>query len=357
MHHTVKRQIVAFRVVDGTSKIHEYRRSDDLDSLFYALGVSMGLLGIITAVTFQCVDRFDVAGIETTSSLENCAIDLFGNGYGEHAGLETFFSTVDYSRVLWFPQPGVDKVIVWQANQVPATKDPTYKPYREFPAILGSELPAQVLASVLFCIFDVLNPQAPHGSISKAFEPLLKPLYPAVVNTFLASAVLGPQHFSDTWWRGIPMDDRVNYNLLPTRFTELWLPLSKTAEVMSDLRAHYHDNGYRAITTYACEFYATLANDFWLSPAYQQDSFRVDPFWFAPNRGDPDTVYFPQYWELLRKYNYRLHWGKSPLGDVEYLKVQYPRWDDFTHLRNQMDPHQIFVTDYWRQHLGIAQSV
>lgn len=357
LRHTVERQIMALRVVDGNGEVHEYRRSDDLDDPFYALGVSMGLLGIITAVTFQCVDRYDIAGTETTSTLQNCAIDLFGGGGAGRPGLETFFGSVDYSRILWFPQPGVDKVVVWQANRTSASASPpSYKPYREFPALLGSELPAQVLASLLFRLFDALNPPEPSSPVGQAFKSLLKPLYPPVVNAFLASAVLGPQHFSDTWWRGVPMDDRVNYNLLPTRFTELWLPLARTAEAMADLREHYRQGGYTATTTYACEFYATLSNNFWLSPAYQQDSFRIDPFWFAPNRGNPDVVYFRQYWDLLRKYNYRLHWGKSLLGDVDYLKAQYPRWEDFMRLRTQMDPQQVFVTDYWRRHLDIARE-
>ena len=63
----------------------------------------------------------------------------------------------------------------------------------------------------------------------------------------------------------------------------------------------------------------------------------------------------PNFWELLKKYDYRLHWGKSLSGDVAYLKERYPRWDDFMQLREKMDPHQIFVTDYWRKHLGIEE--
>ena len=72
------------------------------------------------------------------------------------------------------------------------------------------------------------------------------------------------------------------------------------------------------------------------------------------NRGNPDEVYFPALWEKLNKYDYRLHWGKSLSGEVDFLKPLYPRWDDWMQLRAELDPDQIFVTDYWRRHLGIA---
>src|SRR5215475_1619466 len=63
LHQAVGRQVVAIRLVDGLGEIHEYRQSDNFDDPFYAAGVSMGLLGIITSVTFQCVDRFAIQGI------------------------------------------------------------------------------------------------------------------------------------------------------------------------------------------------------------------------------------------------------------------------------------------------------
>jgi hypothetical protein len=93
-----------------------------------------------------------------------------------------------------------------------------------------------------------------------------------------------------------------------------------------------------------------------MSPAYHQDVFRADQFWFGMNRGVPDRDFYPPLWEKLKPFGFRAHWGKYLPGDVAYLKRQYPRWDDFMKVRARHDPQQVFVTDYWRKHLGIQPA-
>jgi len=346
LHDAVGRQIVALRLVDGLGNIQEFHKTDDLNDPFYAAGVSMGLLGIVTSATFQCV--------ETTSSYQACKIDLFGTGTADKPGLRAFFEERQIARLMWFPQKDAEKIVVWEAERIqPVPTDFKRKPYTEFPVVLGSELPAQVAASVLFQIFDLLNPPEPSSPIARWFKSILKPLYPHVVNYFLASAVLGPQHFQDTWWQGVPMDDRVNYRLLPTEFTELWYPIEITAEVMQEYLDYYQTGGYPATGVYTAELYTSPASNFWMSPAYQQAVFRADQFWFGRNRGVPDRDFYPPLWERMKKFGFRAHWGKYLPADVDYLRNQYPRWDDFMSLRARLDPQQVFVTDYWRRHLGI----
>ena len=356
LHHSVGEQIVAFRLVDGLGNLHELRRSDDLDSPFYAVGVSMGLLGIITSVTFQCMERFDLVGTERVSHYDDSQVDFFGDGSSTRPDLESFFRGAEHARLMWFPQKGIERIIVWQAKKDRDTsvgKKP-YRRYHQFPEVFGHEIPAQWLVSVVMRGLDVLNPPPPTSALGKRWRSIVKWLYPRVAS--LALMPVGAPHeeeFREIWWQGLPMDNRVDYHLMPTRFTELWIPLSDATEVMQTLAAHYEAGGFEATSTYSCEIYPTASSDFWMSPAYQRDVVKVDPYWFGYNRGDPYLVYFPQYWDILKKFDYRLHWGKSLSGDAGYLKAQYPRWDDFMALREEMDPNQVFLTDYWRRHLGI----
>ena len=152
------------------------------------------------------------------------------------------------------------------------------------------------------------------------------------------------------------MDNRVDYDLMPTAFTELWIPLSRTQDVMNKLRRHYEKSGFAATGIYTCEIYPTMSSDYWIGASYHEDVIKIDTFWFEKSKGNPDSDFFPQFWELLKEFDYRLHWGKSLSGDAAYLKPLYPRWDDFMRLRAEMDPHQVFVTDYWRKHLAIAAT-
>ena len=45
--------------------------------------------------------------------------------------------------------------------------------------------------------------------------------------------------------------------------------------------------------------------------------------------------------------------GELLRGQVDFLAAQYPRWGDFLRLREQRDPHNVFLTDYWRDRFGL----
>ncbi|HYO65572.1 MAG TPA: D-arabinono-1,4-lactone oxidase, partial [Archangium sp.] len=136
--------------------------------------------------------------------------------------------------------------------------------------------------------------------------------------------------------------------------------LEKTQEVMNKLRDFYEKGGFKATGSFSCEIYAAKDNDLWLSPAYKQKVVRVDVFWFHDVFRSEDELkaFYQQYWELLREYNFRPHWAKYlPAGDMgpAYLAQRYPMWNQFLELRAKMDPKQLFVTDYWRNALGIPK--
>jgi hypothetical protein len=349
VEHSPADLIVKIRLVDGNGSVHEFERSDDADSPFYAAGISMGLLGVVTAVTLQCVHRYNVSGHERTSGYEDCEIDLFGPG-GAKPSLETFLRTAEHSRLLWWPQKGARKITVWRAEKVPAEPDFKPKPYRQVRSILGSTTPAYVAIGGAFKLLDGLNPPAPRGFLARRFERILGFAYKAIAGQFLRPA---SQEFRDYWWRSLPMDDQTNYRFLPTSFTELWLPIEKTEEAMNRLREHFEKGGYPATGVYACELYASSPSKFWMSPAYGRAMFRIDPFWPSKSKIDPHEHFYPQFWDLFRDVGYTLHWGKALVPDTDYLRQQYPRWDDFLRLRAEMDPRQVFVNEYWRRYLAI----
>lgn len=169
----------------------------------------------------------------------------------------------------------------------------------------------------------------------------------------------GPQQFQDYGDTGLPMDNQISDLLMPTEFTELWIPIDRTVDVMTALRDHYVTGGYAATGTYACELYGTKSSEFWMSPAYDQDVIRVDLFWFGRNGDSTPQQFYQPFWDLLRaaKLPFRPHWGKYlPPHDTygkAYYKSVYPRMDDFLALRQKYDPRQVFVSDYWRDQFSI----
>jgi len=346
--------IESLHFIDGEGNAHDVDRDDPR---FEALGVSMGLLGVITRVGFRCDPWYDIIGRETTTETADCKIDLFGDG---DRSLREFLTRTPYARLLWWPQPDVNKITVWQARRMqPAdylaqASTPIHLDRRPYEAI---GMAGQLVADAFFSFLALGYGSSALDHLVKAITPYIAP---PVINAFTPVNASNPTLFWDLWRYGLPMDDKSSDTLMATDFTELWIPIERTHEVMTALRDHYRDNGFSAAGTYACEIYAAKRSRFLMSPSYGGDMVRVDIFWFAKNRENAATGFYPQFWSLLAQFGFRPHWGKTlPAPDsdtgVAYLRSRYPRWQDFMGLRDQLDPRQVFVTDYWRKHLGIAR--
>jgi D-arabinono-1,4-lactone oxidase len=427
LRHTSNANLHGFRVIDGTGEVHEVSRDDPDRSGFLAMAPSMGLLGVISTITFECVDLFAIEGQESIESVDGCAIDLIGAGDGRPT-LETFLRDTDYARLEWWPQRGAERVVTWQARRIEAPPGFEPEPYERFGS---SPAAAQQVIGILFTILGNLDDLAQarpkledafdelrhalevlpalrklgaagallakvialviEGSVDGAIM-LLRPaaplirrelpdFFPRLLRMFVpldddrdGSAKGRPQRFRDWGWQGLPMDNGVSDILVPTEFTETWIPLPRTQETMALLHEYFSQpadagEAYRRTGLYVWELYCAMPSPFWLSPAYtagddewRDGAFRVDPYWFADSAGDPAETFFRRLWELLRDnaVPFRLHWGKFQpnyaRGDrtwVDHFAGQYPRWDEFLALRAQRDPNNIFLTDYWRDRLGL----
>lgn len=211
--------------------------------------------------------------------------------------------------------------------------------------------------------------------VLKAVFTALGKLVPAHIDTVLglfvttgADGAPATQHFEDRGFLGLPMDNQMDDLLMPTWFTELWFPFTpgdgKVQQVISKLKEVFNADGtpegmYRATGAFAFELYAGKAErTFFLSPAAgEQNVFRVDVFWFGTNAADPVTDFFPQFWDALEPLGYRLHWGKFlPTPDAAHrdrLTKRYPDFAKWDAVRRRVDPTQLFLTRYWKDHLGL----
>lgn len=78
-------QLMSLTLVTGGpdgARLQTFSQGDsngtDADNPFFAVGVSMGLFGVIVSATFACVEKFNIAGQEATTQVADCPIDLFG---------------------------------------------------------------------------------------------------------------------------------------------------------------------------------------------------------------------------------------------------------------------------------------
>ena len=386
---------------EGKAEVVTYEKPDlarnpkAADDPFFAVAVSMGLMGVIVSLKIQCDPKFYITGSETISYRKDCEINLFGDPSSKYPDLADFLDNTEFTRLMWWPQMGVNKMVVWQAQKAtqeeaekyaadayaspcspPNPDPPPLKPYEEVPWILGSAQPATLAADLVYTgigqwpnwliklMGNTTLSQALQIIVGTSFYPVI---LPQVLDIFVPidKPECGPQRFADVGWKGLPMDNQMNDRMFPVKFTELWIDIKKTTEVMKALHQFYTE-GPQNTGAFSCEIYAAKDSLCWMSPAYKTKVVRVDVFWFGNDLGEPIDFY-QKFWDLLAPFDFRPHWGKylpkgkytgSTSGDdfdtwIDYLKHQYPKWDEWMTFRNHVDPHQVFVNEYWREHLGI----
>ena len=215
--------------------------------------------------------------------------------------------------------------------------------------------------NLLVWLLEKLTELASHSPVVQWAARKLAEVVPHVIAPILGVFVSdGTQTFWDGWRCGLPMDNQMDDQLWPTQFTELWVPLEHTSDVMNALKNHYAGDGtatgaYAATGAFSCEVYGAKKSDAWLSPAYGSDVVRIDVFRFGRDAPTDPRGFYDAFWQVLKPFGFRPHWGKwLPEASAEwraYYGQQLPRLADFKALRAEWDPDGIFLSDYWRDHL------
>jgi hypothetical protein len=399
--------IIGFKIVDGTGDCRWVNKDDEI---FPAVSLSLGLLGIITKVRFKLVKTYNIYGqvITTPSKFEECPVDLFGSGRNGKPSMRTFLEKTPYTRILWWPQSGVNRVVIWQAargGDLPALDPVPYKLFGDIPFLSKLEqLAGAILFTMLgnksflttwkklykdfrrFRLYTKKLWQVKFGKFYgwllsglltllleiiaiipvfflSIFRFLLKMILPFVIRTLQPISEKGKGTlFMDYYWRSLPMDNEADDILMGTEFTEIFIPIKYTERVMNLLNDIYIKKGLDSTGFYSTELYAGYPSKSWIHPGFEdgefaEGTFRVDIFWYINNEGNAAAKdsFFKQFWDLFRDNNipFRLHWGKFvPDYDFEdwvaYYKTQYSKLNEFLKLREKRDPKNIFLTSYWK---------
>jgi hypothetical protein len=346
--HDMGSSIVSMRIVAGDGKAYTLAPNpadpnDEDNNPFFAAGVSMGLFGIISEVTFQCVPSYNIFGKVVTCGVgdPHAPCNVYADG---KRGLAQWFEDQEHNRALFWPQRGIEKVEFWQGHSRLA--DPLFRPE----PFVELEKPLQKIASAIYQHVDKKPP------------PYDDDTYQSMRSAISMFITDNHTKFSDYWYRALPTDNAISDLWMPTEFTELFIDIAQTGPLLRALRKYWQgDRRMERTGPYSTEIYPSKESRFWLSPSFRRRSVRVDWLWFKSGHTNPAKDFYPQYWTFLRPYNFRFHWGKhlsapeSSTG-VAYRKAQVgeARWNQWMQFRHQFDPDRIFVTDYWRKHLGIT---
>ncbi len=294
-HGIFPSSIAALRLITADGGVLELNRGSEL---FEHAGVSLGMLGVISTITFDCVTRFHLA-------LEMRAVpfDRYLRDLEIESRRHEFYSAV------WIPT--ARRVITFAANRT----DPPATPVRRRERFGGMTFALSLLSRRLGV------PAFPDRwfthAAADACEHILSPIR-ARSNRVQLFRLL-----SSDW-----------------KAAEFAVPAAgavETLSVLEEFLAHH-----RHALTNPIGLRASAGDGFSLSPCYRQETFWIDLF-FTGQHGFATALR-----DLFEARRARCHWGKHVALSPEHLQRQYPRWTAFRETRRALDPAGVFANAFTR---------
>lgn len=134
---------------------------------------------------------------------------------------------------------------------------------------------------------------------------------------------------------------------VPQINVEIGVPLAKTPAIISRIKQWYAAK--RPHMHYPIILRCTGASSAWLSPAYDQPTcfFGFVVYYADDGSLSPDGLHFlTEVEKLLADEGGRPHWGKYYDEERYRWREIYPQWDAFRALRSQLDPQGRLGNDY-----------
>ena len=298
-------QAVEVELVTGEGEVVRCSAEHDPDA-WRAARVSLGALGVVTAVTLRCIPAFTLRGVDRPAPLEETLDRLAASVDGnEHFEFFTF--------------PHSPLALTRTNNRVDDTPRPPGRAREWTEDIL--------LGNHVFGGLCRLGRRFP-GQIPR-------------INR-LVSRVAGSQTRVDR-------SDRVFASPRLVRFTEMEyaIPRAHAATAVRGVRDLIDSGGFQV--NFPIELRFVAGDDALLSPAHDRDTAYVAVHTFAGMAFEP---YFRAVEELMDGLGGRPHWGKRHFQSAATLRERYPAWDRFAGVRARLDPAGRFANAHLDRVLG-----
>lgn len=284
------------------------RRFERGDPHWGGVALSLGALGVVTAVEVQCVPAFLLNASERPGVLEDVL-----------ASLDETVAAADHFEFYWFPHTGRVQTKTNTRVTDPDARDP-------LPA-WRAKLEDELLANTFFEGLNRVLTTAP-GLTASANQ--------------ITARALSARTFTDTSYRVFATPRTVRF--VESEFSVL---PSAVPELVRALRTWCDRHDSRV--PFPVEVRFAAADDVWLSNAYGRESAYIAVHQYHRRDHQP---YFDAFWAMLRDHDARPHWGKMHDLGAEELRARYPRFEDFVALRDDLDPQRVFTNSYLDRVLG-----
>ncbi|GAA2245831.1 FAD-linked oxidoreductase [Streptomyces ruber] len=298
-------QITALELVTADGSVLTCSRTERPE-VFAAARTGLGALGVVTAVTFSVEPLFLLTAREEPMRLERVLAE-FDQLWAENEHFEFY----------WFPHTG---------NTTTKRNNRSAGPERPVGRVRGW-LDDEFLSNGVFRVANWVGRAVPAT-------------IPAIAH--MSSRALSARMYTDIPHKVFTSSRRV-------RFVEMEyaVPRAAVVDTLRELKAMVDRSPLRI--SFPVEVRTAPADDITLSTASGRDSAYVAVHSF---KGSPYRAYFTAAERIFTAHEGRPHWGKVHTRDADHLAGVYPRFGEFTELRNRLDPDRRFQNDYLRRVLG-----
>jgi FAD-linked oxidoreductase len=288
---------------DGSVLTCSERENPDV---FAAARIGLGALGVVTAITFAVEPVFLLTAREEPMPFDRVCAE-FDQLHAENEHFEFY----------WFPHTGSTNTKRNNRSAGPERPVPRLKGWFE----------DEFLSNGVFQAANWVGRAVPAS-------------VPALAR--ISSKALSARTYTDIPYKVFTSPRRV-------RFVEMEyaVPREALVETLRELKAMVDRSPLRV--SFPVEVRTAPADDITLSTASGRDSAYIAVHMF---KGTPYQGYFTAAERIFTAHEGRPHWGKIHTRDAEYLSRVYPRFEEFTALRDRLDPERRFRNDYLRRVLG-----
>lgn len=298
-------QITALELMTADGSVLTCSAKENPD-VFAAARVGIGALGIITAITFAVEPLFLLTAREEPMPFDRVLTEF-----------DELWTENEHFEFYWFPHTG--NTNTKRNNRSAGPERPVGR--------LSGWFEDEFLSNG---VFQAVN------WVGRAVPATI----PSIAR--LSSRALSARTYTDIPYKVFTSPRRV-------RFVEMEyaVPREALVETLRELKAMVDRSPLRV--SFPVEVRTAPADDITLSTASGRESAYIAVHMF---RGTPHQAYFTAAERIFTAHGGRPHWGKVHTQDAEYFAGIYPRFGEFTALRDRLDPDRRFGNDYLRRVLG-----
>jgi L-gulonolactone oxidase len=302
---SIATQIKALELVTADGSVLTCSEKENPE-VFAAARIGLGALGVVTAITFAVEPVFLLHAREEPMPLDRVLAE-FDELWAENEHFEFY----------WFPHTGSTNT---KRNNRSAGPERPVSPLKGW-------FEDEFLSNGVFQAANLVGRAVPAA-------------IPSIAR--VSSKALSARTYTDIPYKVFTSPRRV-------RFVEMEyaVPRAALVDTLRELKAMVDRSPLRI--SFPVEVRTAPADDIALSTASGRDSAYIAVHMF---RGTPYQRYFTAAERIFTAHEGRPHWGKVHTRDAEYFAGVYPRFGEFTALRDRLDPERLFQNDYLRRVLG-----